>query len=329
MGGQLRTVNVTSLDALASNGITRACIAIGVFDGVHCGHQLLIKTLTAMADEHNATPVALTFYPHPREVLSPENPPPLLVPPWKRIDLLHYYGAEAVVTLSFSASFARQSPEDFIRNCLYSPRVEIKGICVGSNWRFGANGSGGIEVLEHYAAQGHFAFQAVDELAVDGMPVSSTSIRRAIASGLLNNAEKMLGRPYSLCGIVEKGHSVAGRELGSPTANLKVSYGVMPPAGVYAATAVFDDRRMLAAVNIGNSPTYNRPEDANGRLEVHIINFYGNIYGKMMEIEFHEYLREERCFSSPSELKVQVIKDIEQIETFFNSNKSKQQTTTE
>jgi riboflavin kinase/FMN adenylyltransferase len=304
------TINVTSLDALAENGISRVCVAIGVFDGVHLGHQLLLKELVVMAEREQATPVALTFYPHPREILSPENPPPLLVPPWKRIELLHEYGANAVVTLSFSADFARQSPQEFIRNCLHSPRVEIKGICVGSNWRFGSGGTGSIDILRQYADQGHFEFEDVDELSIDNTVISSTSIRRAVASGLVGRAAEMLGRPYSLCGIVEPGHHVAGKELNHPTANIKTSHGVLPPSGVYAAKVVLDGKAWPAAVNVGISPTYNRPEDRGSRIEVHVIGFEGNLYGTRLEVELLDYIREERCFSSPAELKKQIDQDI-------------------
>jgi len=309
----MKNINVTSLDALAENGINKICLAIGVFDGMHKGHQLLLKRLKKMARQHNSTPVALTFYPHPRAVLSPENPPPLLVPPRKRIELLHFYGAEGVVTLSFSTAFANQSPLEFIRNCLHSSRVAIKGICVGKSWRFGAGGAGDVDLLHDFADRGHFDFEAVLELSLEDAPVSSTAIRRAVAAGLLERAAAMLGRPYSLCGTVGAGHHVAGAELEHPTANLQPRYGVMPPAGVYAANALINGKRFSAAVNIGISPTYNWAGDHMPRLEAHLIDFSRNIYGEQLEVELLDYLREERCFSSPAELKKQIEKDICQV----------------
>ena len=121
----MKELNVNSLGELVENGIRRLSVAIGVFDGVHRGHQLLLEKLVAMAKKNNSIPVAMTFYPHPRTILNPQNPPPLLISPAKRISLLHRYGMEAVVTLSFSKSFADQSPEDFIKKCLHSQGVEI------------------------------------------------------------------------------------------------------------------------------------------------------------------------------------------------------------
>ncbi|MDD5726998.1 MAG: riboflavin biosynthesis protein RibF [Victivallales bacterium] len=306
-------LNVSSLGELVEHGINRVSIAAGVFDGVHLGHQLLLKRLTEMAQANGSVPVAMTFYPHPRAVLTPHNPPPLLISPEKRIGLLHRYGMQAVVTLSFSHSFAAQSPEDFIRNCLRSPDLQVRGLCVGSNWRFGANGAGQIGLLEKMAQDGHFDFAAVGEYVRNGAVVSSTGIRRAIAGGQLAEAEAMLGRPYSLTGIVERGHQDAGRDLNYPTANLDIRYGVMPPCGVYAGRAFVGEREYVAAVNIGTSPTYNRPGPEKIRLEAHVVNFAGDLYGRNVEVELWEYLREERCFFSPAELKRQIAADLARI----------------
>jgi riboflavin kinase/FMN adenylyltransferase len=318
-------IDVPSLDALTEHGVTDACLAIGVFDGVHTGHQLLIKNLLAMSHKHHCTPAALTFFPHPREVINPENPPPLLVPPFKKVELLHQYGIKAVVTIPFSREFAAQSPEEFIKNCLHSSGVKIRGICVGSKWRFGAGGIGNSSVLHNFADNGHFDFKAVDELVIGDSLVSSTAIRRAISSGLLDKAGEMLGRPYSLCGIVEKGYHVAGPELAHPTANLKITFGVLPPDGVYAASAIVGGKHYPAAVNIGISPTYNRPEDKSKRFEVHIIGFDHDLYGASIEVELLQYLREERCFLNSSLLKNQIIKDIEDIKQIINGRAGSQE----
>ncbi|MHB9138089.1 MAG: riboflavin biosynthesis protein RibF [Victivallaceae bacterium] len=314
-------IDVPSLDALAERGIKTACLAIGVFDGVHKGHQLLIKALLEMSVKHHSVPVALTFFPHPREVVQPDNPPPLLVPPAKKIELLHQYGIKAVVTIPFSREFAAQTPDEFIKNCLNSSRVKIRGICVGCKWRFGAGGTGDSSVLRDFADRGHFDFEAVDELTIGDSIVSSTAIRRAVSSGLLERAQELLGRPYSLCGIVEKGHHVAGPELAHPTANLKITYGILPPDGVYAASVILDGKRYPAAVNAGVSPTYNRPEDRSKRFEVHIIGFEQNIYGAAVEVELLKYLREERSFPDSAMLKQQIIKDIEDIKLITTNNK--------
>jgi riboflavin kinase/FMN adenylyltransferase len=308
-----KQLNVSSLGELVENGIDRVSIAIGVFDGVHCGHQILLKQLVEMANKNNSIPIAMTFYPHPRAILNPKNPPPLLISPAKRIALLHDYGMAAVVTLAFSKSFAEQSPEKFIRTCLHSPNIEICGLCVGRDWRFGAKGAGKVDLLEKMAQENNFDFAAVKEFIRNGEVVSSTSIRRAIAGGQLSDASEMLGRHYSLTGIVEKGYHVATRDLSHPTANLNIQYGVLPPWGVYAAKAAVNGETRIAAVNIGVSPTYDRPGKRKVRLEAHFIDFSDDLYGKTVEIELLEYLREERCFVSPLELKDQIETDLKRI----------------
>jgi riboflavin kinase / FMN adenylyltransferase len=308
-----KIINVSSLADLSGYNIKRAVIAIGVFDGVHCGHQLLLNKVKAMAKQNNAEPVALTFYPHPREVIGSQPAPKLLIPPEKKIALLHSYGVRAVVTVPFTKEFSNLQPDEFIHNCLEASNIELCGICVGRNWRFGADGMGSVKNLETFAAQGHFDFTAVDELAPRGEMISSTLIRRAISTGLLDKAEKMLGWRYSLSGVVEKGHNVATGELSCPTANLKLKHGIMPPDGVYAARALFAGTEYAAAVNIGISPTYNRLSDRNRRVEVHLIDFDGDIYGKRLEVELVSYLREERSYPSYIELKKQIKRDIEDV----------------
>jgi len=308
-----KQLNVSSLGELVENGIKRVSIAIGVFDGVHCGHQVLLKELVEMAKKNDSIPIAMTFYPHPRAILNPQNPPPLLISPAKRISLLHDYGMQAVVTLSFSKSFAEQSPENFIKSCLHSPNIKICGLCVGRDWRFGAKGAGKIDLLEKMAQKDGFDFAAVKELIRNNDVVSSTSIRRAIASGKLVEVSKMLGRHYSLTGIVEKGHHDATNDLNHPTANLSIQYGVLPPCGVYAARAFVNGKMRIAAVNIGFSPTYNRPGEKKIRIEAHFVDFSEDIYGQAVEVELLEYLREERCFFSPSDLKKQIKIDLQRI----------------
>ncbi|MCF6174721.1 MAG: riboflavin biosynthesis protein RibF [Victivallaceae bacterium] len=308
-----KIINVSSLTDLSGYNIKRIVIAIGVFDGVHCGHQLLLRKLNEMAKQNRAEPIAVTFYPHPREVIGARPAPKLLIPPEKKNALLHHYGVHAVVTIPFTREFSAMPPDEFIHNCLKVDNIELCGISVGSNWRFGADGMGNVENLKSFAVQGHFDFTAVDELAPSGEMISSTLIRRAISTGLLDKAEQMLGWRYSLSGIVEKGHNVATGELSCPTANLNLKHGIMPPDGVYVARAYFAGKEYDAAVNIGISPTYNRLSDRNRRVEVHLIGFTGELYGQPLEVELVSYLREERSYPSYMELKKQIAKDIGEV----------------
>jgi riboflavin kinase/FMN adenylyltransferase len=314
-------INASSLASLEKYGIKQAAVAIGVFDGVHKGHCLLIQKLIEMAKRDNSTPVAMTFYPHPREALKPESHPGLLMSPAKKIELLHKEEIKAVVTIPFTREFASLSPLDFIERSLLSSQVELTGICVGKNWRFGAGGKGNVDILEDFAAKGHFDFESVDELLIDGETVSSTSIRRAISSGLLEKAGKMLGRPYSLEGEVEQGNKIAGTELSHPTANLKTRYGIIPPNGVYASCAILENQKYPAAVAVGVSPTFNYANNKNPRVEVHLIDFNGDIYGKNIEVVFVEYLREERCYSSVDALKQQIEEDINNVNKILKGRK--------
>jgi riboflavin kinase/FMN adenylyltransferase len=310
-------INVSSLGELAEYGIERAAVAIGVFDGVHKGHQLLIKELLEMTAGNGAAPVAVTFFPHPRAVLKPEGHPGLLISPEKRIELLHSHGIKAVVTIPFTREFASLEPELFIKHSLISSNIELKGICVGAKWRFGAGGRGGSDTLKKFASAGHFEFRAVRELVIDGEEVSSTGIRHAVFSGLLGHAGKMLGRNYSLAGRVESGRHLAGPELEHPTANIKIEYGIIPPNGVYAAFTEIEGYKYPVAVAVGVSPTFNYANNTNPRVEAHVIGFQGDLYGKKLEAVLLEYLREERSYSRKKELKEQILLDVIRCRNIF------------
>lgn len=308
-----RRIDVSSFDAVGAHGLSEVAVAVGVFDGVHLGHQKLLDTLKELASKLKAHPIVVTFHPHPRELLHPDSPPSLLLPPEEKARLLHEYGAEAVVTIPFDKEFAALSPPEFLYDCLSSSRVKMKGLCVGAKWRFGWKGTGDAKFLKSRAAEGHFKFAAVEELAIGGQPVSSTNIRRALSSGDLGKAKAMLGRNYSLFGKVEHGRQIAGKELSSPTANLKMRYGVMPPCGVYSGWAKFKGERHEAAIAIGSSPTFKSQYGDENRVELHLIGFKGDLYGLELEAELNSYIREERCFPGVEELKKQIGEDIKAV----------------
>ncbi len=303
-------INSVSLEALANHGLNRISLAIGVFDGVHIGHQLLLDRLKTMADQHNAAPVVLTFFPHPRKILFPDEPLSLLVSNQKKIELIASMNIKAVVTLPFSKEFSELSADEFLDDCLFSPGIEITAICVGSKWRFGRGGEGNADTIHQYADKHGFEFDPVDEFFLDGQTVSSTVIRRAISGGGLDAAAKMLGRNYSLSGVVTHGAFDGTSVLDCPTANISISDGITPPKGVYAGQAKLDNKEYPAAISVGTSPTFSDKSRSESDVEIHILNFSGNLYGKKLEVEFLQYIREERCYSSPEELKKQIEKDI-------------------
>ncbi len=229
-----------SLDDLKQASISRISLAIGVFDGVHLGHQKLLDVLVKQAERTDSVPVAMTFFPHPRQILTPDSPPALLLPPREKIRLLQEHGVKAVVTLPFTRNFSQMPPEQFLAYCLTCKGIVLKNLCVGSHWRFGAGGQGDTAYLGRVAAEKKFDFHPVPELELNGETVSSSAIRKAVLTADLQKAALFLGHPYTLYGVVEHGKQLAGKELEHPTANLRTEYGVLPPCGVYACRAYID-----------------------------------------------------------------------------------------
>ena len=308
--------NLTHIRELAPYGISRAAVAIGVFDGVHRGHQKLLTELLTVSSELDAYPVVMTFFPHPRSLLT-ENPPDLLYPQEEKIRLLHRYGVKAVITVPFTRQFAALTPEKFLNQSVFAGPASVPGICVGRHWRFGAGAAGNAEFLERLAAKQHFCFRAVEELCMEnGQVVSSTAIREALSAGNLAKVEQMLGRRYALSGIVVHGYHNAGEKLHAPTANLQITAGVLPPYGVYGAIVhLSDTEHFAAAVNIGTAPTFQAQYGKIApRVEVHLLEgFKDNLYGRKMQLELAGFVREERKFPNIGSLKQQIANDIEQI----------------
>ncbi|MBO5959200.1 MAG: riboflavin biosynthesis protein RibF [Lentisphaeria bacterium] len=307
-------IQTDSIDALKAYGIDRISVAIGVFDGVHAGHRKLLTELQMIAAATDSIPVAVTFSPHPRQILSPENAPALLLPPDEKCRRLTESGVRAVVTIPFTREFAGRQPTEFISGTLECDGITLCGLCVGKKWRFGAGGSGDTRLLGEIAKECGFRFVPVDEVHDGPETVSSSSIRAAAAAGDLTKAARYLCRPYMLFGPVVHGEGVAGKKLDAPTANIKVEYGVLPPPGVYAAWLVLSDGtdRHPAVVNIGSSPTF----DSYGRkdlmrVEAHLLDGGRDLYGEYAGLELVSYLRAEQRFATIDGLKRQILMDIE------------------
>lgn len=312
-------IDVAAVETLRKYGIQRVAVAIGVFDGVHRGHQFLLKELIQMAKTQDAWPVVITFYPHPREILNPDEPPLLLVSQEKKLSLFHSFGIKAVVTIPFSKEFATLSAEEFLTDCLHSPHVKICGVCVGKDWSFGAGGKGNIETIDNFSKKKNFVFKAVEEVCLDRKIISSTAIRRAVTGGLLEEARSMLGRPYSVIGKVEHGEMIGASLLGCPTANISVAHGILPPCGVYAGLAVYRREKYPAAIAIGTAPTFSHKIQCHPSIEAHLLDFSGDVYGETLEIEFVKYFREERCYPSPETLRIQIKDDLKSIREILES----------
>lgn len=281
--------------------------AIGVFDGVHRGHRQIIKKAFERARSCGAGVIAVSFSPHPRSLFFPQAPPELLMTESQRAAALLAAGADDCVFINFTPAVASLEPEIFLEELKNNSGLNICGICVGSNWRFGAGGRGNRELLAGFCKENNWSFDAVQELEFEGETISSSAIRKAVAAGQLERAASMQGYPVQLTGVVEHGFHIATDELAAPTANLRLTAGVMVPDGVYSGSAVVDGKRYPAALNIGVAPTY-----GNGlrRIEIHLIGFSGSLYGRELCVELYRFLRPEKRFASPDELRQQIAKDI-------------------
>lgn len=297
---------------LAHHGIHDVVFAIGTFDGLHRGHLAVIRAMLEESRRLASIPAVLTFHPHPRAVLMPGNPPPLLLSRERKLSILASLGVKAVVSLPFTKEFAALSPEDFLTRCLLSGPVRVRGVCAGSLWRFGARCAGDAAFLEKRANELGFVCRTVPEIRDEQGIVSSTRIREALAAGDVAFAARCLGRRPAVSGVVVNGYGVAGSVLHCATANLDVQCGMLPANGVYAAFAVVGDERFPAVVNIGTAPTFD--SHGNGgrvRVEAHLlVNDAPDLYGREMALGFAARIRGERKFSSPGELAARIPEDI-------------------
>jgi riboflavin kinase/FMN adenylyltransferase len=284
--------------------------AIGVFDGVHLGHQAVISTSANSAREAGGTPVVITFDPHPMKVLRPQNAPHLLTATQHKIALIRELGVEHLLVIHFDREFANTAPEAFVRQLVECAKP-LRQICVGHEWSFGKNRAGNLDLLKKLGAENHFEVIGIKPVSVNGTVVSSTAIRRAVEEGDFARATEMLGREYTILGTVKKGAQL-GRELGFPTANLSAHSEQFPPNGVYAAEAKLDGAALRGVVNLGIRPTIEsaKPERL---LELHLFDLRKDIYGEDVEVRFLRYLRPEQKFNSLDELKAQIARDVAQV----------------
>ena len=286
----------------------KAVIALGVFDGVHPGHRKVMETATALAGETGAAAGAVTFIPHPRQVLGNPEEIKLLMPEADRIAGLQRAGAEFVCKINFSREIAAWSAEEFLEKLVNCNLFQLTGICVGSNWRFGKNGSGNRELLEKFCNEHGIRFIPVEEVEDKGSIVSSSLLRKLTAAGMLEEFKRIYGDYPKLTGIVRSGMRAAGKDLNAPTANLELQYGVMVPDGVYAGCSEVDGIRYPAVLNIGFAPTYGVKEK---RIETHLIGFNGNLYDRNLTVTLVKKLRDICKFDSVEMLKEQIVKDVD------------------
>lgn len=226
-------IRVNNLNELSAFGITKIAAAIGVFDGIHLGHRKIISELISMSENLSAVPVVITFFPHPRQVLFPDNPLLFLRTPSSKAEILGKLGVKVIVTVPFTHEFASLSPDNFIEKFMHPDNIELAGICVGKMWRFGAGGKGDSNVLQEFAKKYNFCFKAVIEKGWNDEKISSTEVRKALADGDFDSANYMLGEKYFVSGRITNRACLENKL--SDILHIKIKFGVLPPKGLYSA----------------------------------------------------------------------------------------------
>jgi len=292
----------------------RVCLAIGFFDGVHLGHQQILRHTLTDARQHGAEAVAITFDRHPNTVLAPARVPPQIYSLRRKLKAIEEVGMDAALLIHFDKHFSEKSGEEFVRE-LARDLGSIWSICVGADFVFGHHRGGNVELLRKLGAELGFSVHALAAVSLDRQVIRSTRIRQAIIAGDLEAAGQMLGRTYSLSGTVRRGDGL-GRKLGFPTANIDTTGLAVPPKGVYAAQARAGGRIRPAVVNIGSRPTLAQlhPEL---RVEAHLLEFAGDLYAAELEILFLEKLRDEKKFDSLDALGEQIGRDVAEAKKRF------------
>ncbi len=289
-----------------------AWLTIGSFDGVHRGHQEIVRHLTAGARAAGYPAVVLTFHPHPAVVLGKRNGPMYLTTPEERAELLGEMGVDVVISHPFNLAVSQMTAEEFMR--LVCDRLGVRNLWVGHDFALGRGREGNVSTLRRLGEKLGYQVEALSPVMIDGQVVSSSQIRSLITRGDIKGAARFLGRPYRVSGRVEPGDG-RGRTIGIPTANLAVWEGlVLPAAGVYTVRAridSFSDEIWGAVANIGFRPTFHSNDPAM-RVEAHLLDFQDDLYGKHLHLEFLARLRDEQRFPNVDALVSQIQADIQQ-----------------
>lgn len=288
--------------------IKNVVLVIGVFDGLHLGHQALIRRAVAKARAINGKVVAMTFSPHPVHVLHPEIKIPLIVSLSYRLKLLEEQGVDICFVVRFTKQFSCQTPEKFIKRYLIE-HIQPKDVFVGDDFRFGQNRSGTLDYFSEAGRENGFSVHPIHPIRENKVSkISSTHIRQLISSGNLSQARKLLGRDVSIRGIVVRGDD-RGKSLGYPTANMIPENEIIPPMGVYAVKVVLGKKIFYGVANVGQRPSFGK-KDNRIIVEAYIFNFHRQIYGKVIIVEFIKKIRNERFFHSREKLVQQIQKDV-------------------
>lgn len=302
------------LSTLEDLRLDRSCLSIGTFDGVHKGHQEIIRQLVSFAKSNKLPSVVVTFYPHPAIVLNKRNKPFYLTLPKERVKLLEEMGVDYVVTYPFNPQVSQKSSQEFIQDL--HQILHFTKLIVGCDFALGRNREGNVERLSDYGREMGYEVLSIDSLKINGEKISSSTIRHFLAEGYVDSASEFLGRDYFIYGEVIVGDG-RGRLLGIPTANLDVAVEkAIPKEGVYACRVYLYGEVRYAVTNIGYRPTF--IEKANSaHIETHLLDYSANIYGETLKLEFRKRLRAEKKFADKQDLIKQIHNDIKATRKLF------------
>lgn len=289
-------------------------LAIGNFDGVHIGHQALIRSAVQYAAEQRLIPAALTFDPHPATIVAPERTPLKLCTLKERIRLLHHYGAKHVMVLPFTKELSLLSPASFVQDVLVNA-LGMNAVFVGENFRFGYRQAGTIETLREQGTRQGFSFQFLRPVVLRREVVSSSAIRRHVAAGGVSRAGRLLNRCFALSGPVVSGHGIGSRQT-VPTLNLRPDPNLTTPPGVFITETrdALSGRRWDSITNVGNRPTFGGEEVT---IETYLLSPFEGGTPEQIEVRFHRFVRGERAFASPDELKKQIFEDVGRAKAYW------------
>ena len=294
-------------------------LTLGVFDGLHLGHQLIMRTVVERAHATGSVPTVITFDPHPRAVLHPESAPPLLQTLDQKVEGFGVLGIKQTIVVRFTPEFSTIRAEDFLREVV-KERLHAKEVYLGKGFAFGHNREGNIELLRRVSNDLGFFADEVPEVRLRDQRVSSSRIRQLLVNGQVNLARRLLGRPYGVEGLIERG-AQRGASLGFPTANLHPHNRVIPRNGVYVTGALIEGQWRRSVTNVGVRPTFG--SEAEPSVETFVMNWTGDLYGDVLRVRFLHRLRDERKFGSVAELKQQIEKDVGRAESYFSKQRVK------
>lgn len=288
-------------------------VALGTFDGVHLGHQSIITEAVKLAGQVNGTSVVFTFSNHPLSAINPKHCPPLIITAEEKAARIAALGVDILLTIPFTREFLQLSPREFVK--LLTDVLRPAYIVVGPNFTFGYKGAGTPDFLRQGGKENGFEVVVPEALHIGKVMVSSSAIRQLIQKGKMQQAAALLGRPYRITGEVASGDGRGGRIIGFPTANISLSNNLVSPSdGVYAVRVKIGEAAYRGLANVGNNPTFHGKER---RIEVHILEFTGDIYGQGISVDFLAKIRDERKFDGVESLKAQIAKDVTVAQQYY------------